>query len=159
MIYKKKNNKLNRKTNVIISTFIVLAYVCLGIYFLSYGNLTDESFLYLFGLMFFFAGIYIQYYENDTEYFLLFSHGLVGLACMVGGIYFQAKAVLEGSFRGDGAELVLNNFLFPIILLVVGFVLIAIFWRVKKIKESYIKYIPFLIIFIGLQSFWLSFFH
>ncbi len=125
------NNKSEKvKMNVNMELFNTIM-LCLIIVFLGLFNLTGFG-MYVFGCVFFFAGLFIGLYFKWFGLIFLFSHGMSGLGLMIGSLSNKFTGPIYSDAAGSAYFILMGLW----ILLVLFGLAFTILYNLEIIKKK-----------------------
>ena len=143
--HEKKDNTLTKIAREV--NWDILLVCVLGIMIASLGLFSGGILLYLFGLVFFFAGVYMGLFVKGFGVLFLFSHGMTGLCFMEGSIIAK---VIENPRFTDGYNMLYIYAGIVILIFAVATVITMIHNfsdTARKIK--WFKVVPVALYFLG----------
>lgn len=113
--------------------------------------------MYFFGLLFFFAGIFIGLFGKVFGIVFLFTHGLTGFVIMInsmlakGNEFFNIDIILKNPLLRDGQSFLKTYLLIILVVIIIAFISVILYNTLNTVKnKKYSIVIPFALFFIAL---------
>ena len=118
--------------------------------------------MYFFGLLFFFAGIFIGLFVKVFGIVFLFTHGLTGFVVMInsmlakGNEFFNIDIILKNPLLRDGQSFLKTYLLIILVVIILAFISVILYNTLSIIKnKKYSIVIPFALFLIALLMIYL----